>query len=111
MISKTELINFLKDLNLKNIKNINELKLPDTISKILKNTNNMKILTNMINTNKDLSKYNNWNVLIEKKILITLDIRFIIPLNVENYIQIQKNILKKQMEKCILILMENNLQD
>jgi hypothetical protein len=90
LISKTELINFLKNLSQKEIKNINELNLSEEISKILKNSSSIKAITNLINTNKDLSKYkNSWNLLIEKKILqIVLDTLSIIQLNAKNYIQI-----------------------
>ena len=68
LISKTDLINFLKNLSQKDIKNINELNLTDEISKILKNSNSIKAISSLINTNKELSKYKNtWNLLIEKK--------------------------------------------
>ena len=72
LISKTELLNFLKYINgLKDIKsiNINEINFTEGITKILKNVNSTKAITNLINTTKDLSKYKtNWNIVVDKKI-------------------------------------------
>ena len=77
LISKNELINFLQNLNQKDIKGDNGISMSEEMAKVLKNINNIKIITNIINTNKELVKFKvNWNLLIEKKFSPKPNIRF-----------------------------------
>ena len=67
-VSKTEILKFLKILLQKEVKTIDEIILTDEIAKILRNTNSIRAINNMINSNKDLLKYKEyWSLLLEKR--------------------------------------------
>ena len=66
--SKTEILKFLKILYQKKIKNLEDIDFTEEISKILRNSNSVRAINNMLNNTKELIKYKEyWDLVLAKK--------------------------------------------
>ena len=66
--SKTEILKFLKILYQKKIKNLDDIEFTEEISKILRNSNSVRAINNMLNNTKELIKYKEyWDLVLAKK--------------------------------------------